>query len=322
MNPIIGAVAPALAPILARNQDRVLSLRFRKALGRRRQNPPESFYDKIFWMSVHADTALWSECADKVGVRAYVAERCGDGVLPNLYATYKCAKEIDFSVLPDAFAIKTNNGCASNYLVRSKAEANLEVIRSGLERWLHFPYGELTGQLHYATIPPRILAEELLLNEDDPRTSLTDYKFYCFGGEPRYCYVVSNRRFDAKHTHTRMMYNMKWKSMPEVFTPGKEFGYMPSPSCLDEMQDTAASLSAGIPFVRVDLYQVAGAVRFGEMTFMPGMDPGFTEEFQRMMGEGIALPALVRRDDARPIRGAVAAKAPSHAQGGVGDGHA
>lgn len=301
MNPIVEAAAPALAPILARNQDRVLSLRFRKALGRFRQDPPESFYDKIFWMSSHADTALWSKCADKVGVRAYVAERCGDGVLPELYATYKCAKEIDFSVLPDAFAIKTNNGCASNYLVRSKADANLEAIRSGLERWLRFPYGELTGQLHYAKIPPRILAEELLFKEDDPRKPLTDYKYYCFGGEPRYCYVVSNRRFDAKHTHSRMLYNMKWEPMPEVFVPGREFGYVPSPSCLDEMQDAAAVLSAGIPFVRVDLYQVDGAVRFSEMTFMPGMDPGFTEEFQKTMGKDIVLPVPVRCDVENPV---------------------
>lgn len=290
MNPIIETGALVLAPILAKNQDRVLSLRFRKALGRWRQDPPESFYDKIFWMSANADTSLWSALADKVGVRAYVAERCGESILTELYAVYDDASNIDFDALPNAFVIKANNGCASNYLVRSKTDEDLELIRSGLARWLRFPYGELTGQLHYAKIPPLILAEELLFQRGDPDATLVDYKFYCFGGVPRYCYVVSNRRFDARHTHSRMMYDMSWSPMPDVFIPGKEFGDNPKPKCFDNMKDIAAILSADIPFVRVDLYEVDGAVRFSEMTFMPGMDPGFTDEFQHLMGDLIALP--------------------------------
>lgn len=290
MNRIAETMAPAFAPVLAKNQNRVLSLRFRKALGRRRQDPPRSFYDKIFWMSANSDTSLWTMLADKIRVREYVAKRCGEDVLPELYATYESAADIDFDALPDAFAIKTNNGCASNYLVRSKVNADLEVIRAGLARWLRFPYGELTGQLHYAKIQPRILAEELLFQKENPQATLIDYKFYCFGGKPTYCYVVSNRRFDAKHTHSRMIYDMDWNPILEVFVPGKEFGNTMKPNCFEEMREIAVKLSADIPFVRVDLYEVNGTVRFSEMTFMPGMDPGFTESFQRKLGDLISLP--------------------------------
>lgn len=290
MNRIIEATAPVLAPIFAKNQDLVLSFRFRKALGRKRQEPPKSFYDKIFWMSANTDTSLWTKLADKIEVRKFVTERCSEGILPKLYAIYKSAEDIDFGKLPDAFAIKTNNGCASNYLVRSKADADLESIRAGLARWLRFPYGQLTGQLHYAKIPPRILAEELLFQEGDPKATLVDYKFYCFGGRPRYCYVVSNRRFDAKHTHNRMMYDMSWNPLPEAFIPGKEFGITHEPEAFDEMKRIAAVLSMGIPFVRVDLYEVNGNVRFSEMTFMPGLDPGFTEVFQLKLGNLIYIP--------------------------------
>ena len=290
MNSFIEVLAPAIAPVLARNQHVVLSARFRKALGRRRQNPPRSFYDKIFWMSENADTSLWTQCADKVGVRGYVAERCGEDVLPRLYATYNSADEIDFDVLPERFAIKTNNGCASNYLVRSKSDTDCEAVRAGLARWLHFPYGELTGQLHYARIKPLIFAEELLSQKDNPDSTLIDYKFYCFGGEPKYCYVVSNRTFDAKHTHTRMMYDISWKPLVDVFVAGKALGLNEEPSSLSMMLEVARRLSDGIPFVRVDLYDVNGEVRFSEMTFMPGMDPGFTQGFQTTMGDYIKLP--------------------------------
>lgn len=298
MNRIVEVIGPAIAPILSKHQDRVLSLRFRKALGRKRQNPPESFYDKIFWMSANSDTSLWTTLADKIRVREYVAERCGEEILPELYATYENASDIDFDMLPDAFAIKTNNGCASNYLVRSKANADFEAIRSGLAWWLRFPYGELTGQLHYAKIPPRVLAEELLFQAADPNATLVDYKFYCFGGEPRYCYVVTNREFDKKHTHTRMIYDTSWRSLEDSFIEGKPLAYSDKPITLNEMLNVSRRLSDGIPFVRVDLYEVNGRVKFSEMTFMPGMDPGFTEKFQRNLGERIALPGLLSKNSA------------------------
>lgn len=294
MNPFIGIFSPLVAPIAARHQGAVLSVRFRKALGRKRQEPPRSFYDKVFWMSENADTALWTKCADKITVRSYVSERCGKDILPELYATYSDANQIDFDTLPERFVIKTNNGCASNYLVRSKRDVDLESVRIGLARWLRYPYGDLTGQLHYSKIEPRILSEELLSQDDDPEAVLIDYKFYCFGGKPMYCYVVSNRMFDAKHTHTRMMYDTSWMPLDEVFVPGESLDLTDPPKSLTAMLKVAENLSMGIPFVRIDLYEVNGEVRFSEMTFMPGMDPGFTESFQRTMGDLIELPEAVK----------------------------
>jgi hypothetical protein len=55
------------------------------------------------------------------------------------------------------------------------------------------------------------------------------------------------------------------------------------------MKSIAAKLSEGIKFVRVDLYEVDGKVKFGEMTFTPGMAAGFNEEFLLEMGKKIDL---------------------------------
>lgn len=289
---VLAPLAP-LTPVLARHQSAVLGLRLRKALGRRMQNPPISFYDKIFWMASHSDTSLWTELADKVGVRNYVAERCGSGVLTNMYGVYEKAEDVDFDALPDAFVVKTNNGCASNYIVRSKEVADLDDIRSGLGRWLAFPYGELTGQLHYSRIEPRILAEELLFQAENPEKTLTDFKFFCFNGEVRYCYAFMDRVFDRRHSHKRMMYDTHWNERADVFVGGANLGHIDRPSSLEHMLHVAKTLSSGIPFVRVDLYEVNGAVKFGEMTFMPGMHSGFTEAFQRSMGDMIDVTAPV-----------------------------
>ncbi len=254
------------------------------------ENPPRSFYDKLFWMSVHTDTSLWSALADKVQVRAYISKRCGSEILTDLYATYDKAESVDFDALPTSFAIKTNNGCGANYLVKSKTEVDLEDIRRSLRYWLAFPYGELTGQMHYARIVPQILVEELLFQAHNPNATLVDYKFYCFNGVPRYCYVVSERQFDQKHSHSRMMYDMEWHPMPDVFVKGKPLSFVERPAALERMKSVSSRLSEGIPFVRVDLYEVNGEVKFSEMTFLPGMDPGYTETFQSKLGGLIELP--------------------------------
>ena len=42
------------------------------------------------------------------------------------------------------------------------------------------------------------------------------------------------------------------------------------PEFFDEMKSIAAELSKGIPFVRIDLYEIAGKAYFGEYTFFDG----------------------------------------------------
>lgn len=290
MNKRLQKMLVPLAPLFSRHQKAVLKLRFKKSLGRSIQKPPRSFYDKVFWMSANCDTSSWTELADKLSVRQFVAEKCGKELLPNLYAVYSTADEVDFDALPGSFVVKTNNGCGTNYIVRSKDLVDFNQIVDGLRSALSFPYGELTGQLHYSRIQPKIIAEELLFNAATPNAVLTDYKFYCFNGVPEYCYVVSDRVFNAKHSHKRMMYDVQWKPLPEAFKAQASLAYTDRPSCFDEMLSVAGRLSEGFAFVRVDLYCVDGLVKFSEMTFMPGMDPGFTEEFQARLGADITLP--------------------------------
>lgn len=294
MNATLQRMLVPFAPFFARHQKQVLALRLRKALGRRMQDPPESFHDKLFWMSSNTDTSLWTRLSDKVKVRDYVAQCCEDGVLTELFATYQTADDICFENLPERFVIKTNNSCASNCIVRSKSATDLDSVRLALAGWLRFPYGELTGQMHYARIKPLILAEELLYQDDQPDSLLPDYKFYCFDGDVRYCYVVSDRQFDAVHSHKRMLYDMDWNAHPDVFKPGVPLGYASKPSSFEKMKEVARRLSRGIPFVRVDLYEVGGTVKFGEMTFLPGMHHGYTERFQEQLGEAIVLPPAGR----------------------------
>lgn len=95
----------------------------------------------------------------KYEVREYIKGKIGEQYLTRLYGVYKRAEDIDFDALPDKFVLKTNNGCGNNIIVRDKSELNVKETRKKLDYWLHFPYGDLTGQIHYSLIPPRIIAE-------------------------------------------------------------------------------------------------------------------------------------------------------------------
>ena len=58
------------------------------------------------------------------------------------------------------------------------------------------------------------------------------------------------------------------------------------------MVEICRKLSKGIPFVRVDLYNVNGKVYFGELTFFPtsGFGPFTSEEWDNRLGDWLVLP--------------------------------
>ena len=117
---------------------------------------------------------------------------------------------------------------------------------------------------------------------------LRDYKYFCFGGEPKIMYIA----YDRAEFPTTDFYDMNYRKLP-LYTKDPPALVEPSkPCCFAEMRNYARSLSEGIPQVRVDFYEVDGFVYFGEMTFYHST--GFSEvhpkEWNLKMGEWIKLP--------------------------------
>ena len=61
---------------------------------------PQSFMEKILWLSLYSDTSMWSKLADKYRVREYVIDRCGEQYVNKIYGIYNSAIEIDYSLNP------------------------------------------------------------------------------------------------------------------------------------------------------------------------------------------------------------------------------
>lgn len=64
---------------------------------------------------------------------------------------------------------------------------------------------------------------------------------------------------------------------------------IPIPNQFNRMKEIARNLSKGIPFVRIDLYDIHDEIYFGEMTFYPASGFGlFTpDKYNYLLGRKI-----------------------------------
>lgn len=266
-------------------------LRFKKRLD---LTSPQTLNEKILYLSLRTDTSIWTRLADKYEVRNYVGE-CGlSEILVPLYGHWSDVEQIDFSELPNSFVLKTVQGSGDIIIVRDKAQLDVDSVRRLMTTALRTKYGELEGGKHYMRIKPAIIAEELLNNDDSSKeysTSIIDYKIWCFNGRPRYIFVCCNR--DKNGTDV-MTYDLDWVAHPEysVFDHHYRRGkIIPKPANFDRMIDVATILAKPFPVVRVDLYNLAGILYFGEMTFtsLGGLMNYYTDDFQLYAGSLIDL---------------------------------
>ena len=136
-------------------------------------------------------------------------------------------------------------------------------------------------QLHYSTIPRKIIAEKYL---ETSLGELQDYKFLCFNGKPYFCWVDLGRF----KKHTRTVFNMNWERQEWTQSHcGTYEGTIEKPLGFEKMVELAKILSYGFAQVRVDLYNVNGKIYFGEMTFTngSGLDPIVPEEYDYVLGQ-------------------------------------
>lgn len=119
---------------------------------------------------------------------------------------------------------------------------------------------------------------------------LSDYKFFCFNGEPKYCQVISGR--DTKMSVD--FFDRNWIHQPFHEPQGYPFAEVEpiKPFSYDEMWGLASMLSKDKPFSRIDFYEVDKKVYFGEITFFPtsGFGGFSPEEYDAIIGKLIALP--------------------------------
>lgn len=236
---------------------------------------PIEWNEKLRCLQFNTDTSIWTLLADKYLVRNYLQEKGYKDILVKLYGVWDKAKDINFDELPDSFVLKTNHGCGEVIIVKNKNCINLNKIRKTIDRYLKTPFGYETAEPHYLKIHPKIIAEELLITNNPLSSSIIDYKFYCFDGEPFICGVYFDRDFETLKTSS-VFYDMKWNKHPEWKNPIlKSLDIdIPQPQNFEKMKLICKTLCKDMPFCRLDFYEVNTSLYFGEFTFTPAACTG------------------------------------------------
>lgn len=251
---------------------------------------PKLFNDKIQWLKLYGDVEFMTKCADKYAVRDYLKEIGYENILTNVYGVYEKSKDIDYSKLPNKFALKCNHGCGCNVIVSNKETLNVREVNKKLNKFMKTDYSKIFAEIQYKNIKPLIMIEEFI--ETDNGLAPNDYKFYSFNGDVE-CVMVCVGREDGHGKAKYYFFDKNWKIL-RINPAGKNapIGFtIPKPPKMDEMWKIASDLSKGIPFVRVDLYCEKNKIYFGELTFTPsaGADENL-KDVEELWGEKIILP--------------------------------
>lgn len=262
--------------------------------------PPQRFDEKVRYKMAFDRRPMLPVYADKIAVRKYVSEVIGSAYLPELYDVFRTGLPEDLNI-PECCVVKPSHGSGAVVLIApeppaetkapdvgtiqmssgswfrwqgwmSSMELDINALNALCTNWLGSTYS--LRQWAYRNIEPGIMVEELLMVDGRPPD---DLKFYVINGEV----VLVQSHVDRFGAYRKLVMSPSWEVLgvdgvtPE--NPQGVVGLPEPPSRLDQMCEVAAALAGPMDFVRVDLYDVDGEVKFSELTHYPN---GGRQRFQ------------------------------------------
>ena len=253
---------------------------------------PKTFNEKIMWLKLYyyRNNKKVKDCIDKYKVREYIEKKELKEILVKLYGVYNDSNEIDFEKLPKSFVLKSTSGSGNNLIIENKDEININEVKMTIDKWKKEEYEKKYGEVQYEGIEKRIICEEYLGD------NITDYKFFCFNGEPRFLYISTGL---GKKENLCMEYlDMKFNSLNIKRKGYNNFTNLQKPSNFEILVDYSKKLSKDFPFVRVDLYDIDNKIYFSELTFVPtaGLMRINPEKYDLIWGEYLDINKLITRN--------------------------
>jgi hypothetical protein len=222
---------------------------------------PQTFTEKLFYRMIMVSrygNPNFTRLTDKFFVRDYVRQKIGDNYLVDLLWSGVNPNEIPFDNLPPKCVVKTNNGSGRNIFLQDPIDR--QSVVETLFWWLKENYYWQSREYHYYKIKPRIIIEPFL-DDGHPDWPL-DYRCWCFGGHPEIIQIDN-------HDHSsQAFYDVDWKKLQLKYRDYAECD-LQKPANLMELVLVASKLSSEFDFVRVDLYNLNGRIKFGEFSFTP-----------------------------------------------------
>lgn len=255
-------------------------------------NNPSTFNEKLQWLKLYDHKPIYTVMVDKYRVKKYVSNIIGKQYIIPTFGVWKHADDIDFDSLPDKYVLKWTHDSGSILICKDKSSLDKEAVINRFNKYEKHNGYWYAREWAYKNIKPVIIAEKYI-ESDDSLMGLTDYKFYCFNGEPKFLYV--SRGLGENHKNAEITFlNTDWTPTGFKRSDFKEWDSIPpKPKNLDLMIELSKKLSKDVPFLRVDLYEVQGKVLFSELTFCPcgGLMKFTPPEDDKRVGRMLRLPS-------------------------------
>src|SRR5690625_5078675 len=225
---------------------------------------PYYFNEKINWLKLnyYPKNQDVINATDKYKVREYISKKGLENILNDLIGVWDTWDEVDWASLPHQFALKATHGAQYNIIVDNKNELDEKTVGDQMMKCLSEDFGKFNAEEHYSKIKPRIICEKYLSE------NMTDYKFFCFNGTPRFFYVAEG--FGKLENQKMDFFNLDGTKAHFQTLAYESFDKeVVLPESIDKMIEISKVLSEDFPFVRVDLFEMNDKIYFSELTFTP-----------------------------------------------------
>lgn len=252
---------------------------------------PKTYNDKMSWLKLYYHKAIFTKMVDKYGVKEYVTERLGSDkyVIP-AYGVYNTFDDIDFEKLPNEFIMKCTHDSGSQIVCRDKVAFNKTKARAILEKGMKRDYFWHNREWPYKNVPRKILIEKFVpqLGNDES----IEYKVTCCDGKVKFITVCTGPAHEEPERRHNDHFDTEWNRINFEVVFSKSPYPIKKPSMLKELIEMSEKLAEGLPYLRVDWYDVDGDILFGELTFYTwgGACVFKPWSFNEVLGSWITLP--------------------------------
>lgn len=231
-----------------------------------------SYNEKVQKIMKDKSNKLKTLCCDKLYLKTYVLEKTGLELYPKTYEIADNIEELVDKIDKNSshvstFWVKANNDSGGTIKVENKDTKYILSVKNHLEKYKNISYGLNKGEWFYGGIKYKCFTEESI------GYNMTDYKFHCTLGTPRFCQVIRDRELKTKKTNEVCV---KWDKdyNPEIIEYRFDYQFehikcFDKPKNFDKMVELCGHLSKDFDYVRVDMYNVEGQIYVGELTFAP-----------------------------------------------------
>lgn len=263
-----------------------LKLIYRLKVGKKLNlKDPKTYTEKLQWLKIHDRKEFYSTMVDKYEAKEYIASKIGEEYVIPTIGVWDDFDSIDFESLPEKFVLKCTHDSGGLVICKDKSKLNKKEARAKIEKSLRTNFYWVGREWPYKNVKPRIIAEKFMATDNEE--CLTDYKWFCFNGEPKLLYISKDKAEDPRTD----FFDENGNLLPIRMRDPNSDKPPVIPQQFEKMKQLARELSSDMVHIRVDFYLIDGKLYVGELTFYHngGFSEVKPEEWNYKMGQMIDL---------------------------------